>query len=289
MTISWELPLAVLGGAVVGVGVFGIIRELLPATPSLGPTLARLQPSLDAPASMLVEPPLGPWGWLARIAPVPATDLSILGKRKDAYLTSIATSALSGLIAPGVLTALLALAGVHIPIVVPILLGLVCGFLFAWLARRDIGSKAANARREFNRAFVTYLDLVVLELTAAGPVQAMERAAKICHGWVFERIGDALTQAQLQMTFPWDQLKSLSEEIGVIELQDFAAIMQSAGSSGAQVQLTLREQADSMRDRLRTDALGRAESISAKLEMPAALLVIVLAIFIIYPLIARLG
>jgi Flp pilus assembly protein TadB len=288
MTISWELPLALLGGAVVGAGLFGIVRELLPATPSLGPTLARLQPSLDAPTSMLVEPPLGPWGWLAHIAPVPATDLAILGKRKDAYLTSIATSALSGLIAPGVLTALLALAGVHIPIIVPILLGLVCAFLFALLARRDIGSKAANARREFNRAFVTYLDLVVLELTAAGPVQALESAVRICHGWVFDRIGEALTQAQLQMTFPWDQLHILGEEIDVIELQDFAGIMRSAGDSGAQVQQTLREQATALRDRLRTDSLGRAESISAKLEMPAAFLVIVLALFMIYPLIARL-
>jgi hypothetical protein len=90
------------------------------------------------------------------------------------------------------------------------------------------------------------------------------------------------------MTFPWDQLLILGEEIDVIELQDFAGIMRSAGDSGAQVQQTLREQATALRDRLRTDSLGRAESISAKLEMPAAFLVIVLALFMIYPLIARL-
>ncbi len=130
---------------------------------------------------------------------------------------------------------------------------------------------------------------MVLELTAAGPVQALERAAKICHGWVFERIDAALMQAQMQMTFPWDQLRTLAEEIGVTELQDFAAIMRSAGDSGAHVQTTLHEQAESQRDRQRTDALGRAEAISARLEMPAALLVIVLAVFMIFPLMARLG
>jgi Flp pilus assembly protein TadB len=183
---------------------------------------------------------------------------------------------------------LLALVGVSLPFVVPTAGGLVLGLMFAYLAHRDVMKKAALARREFARAFCTYLDLVVLELTAAGPVQAMERAAKICHGWVFERISEALTQAQLQVTFPWDQLRDLADEIDVIELQDFSAIMQSAGASGAHVQQTLREQADSMRDRLRTDALARAESTSAKLEMPAALLVIVLAIFMIYPLLARL-
>jgi len=288
MIITWAMPLALLGGAVAGTAVFLIIRELLPATPALAPTLARLQPPLQAPTLSLDEPSLGPWGWLARVAPVPATDLNILGKRKDAYLTSLATSAISGLIAPGVLVALLALAGIRIPIFIPVILGLMCGLLFALLARRDVGQKAKDARREFLRAFCSYLDLVILELTAAGPVQALEAAAKICHGWAFDRIDEALTQAQLQMTFPWEQLHRLGEEIDVIELQDFAAIMRSAGDSGAHVQQTLREQTDALRDRLRTDSLARAEQISAKLEMPAAFLVIVLAIFMIYPLIARL-
>jgi branched-subunit amino acid transport protein len=289
MIVSWQLGASLLGGAVVGTGAFLVIRELLPATPALAPTLARLQPRLEAPiASLDPRLSLGRWGWLARIVPVPTTDLAILGKPVDAYLSSVAMSALSGLIAPGVLVAVLALAGLHVPIFIPVLLGLLCGLLFALLARRDVASKATDARGEFRRAFCTYLDLVVLELTAAGPVQALESAVKICHGWVFDRIGEALTQAQLQMSFPWDQLRVLGEEIDVIELQDFAGIMQSAGDSGAQVQQTLREVADSLRDRLRTDQLGRAETVSAKLEMPAAFLVIVLAIFMIYPLIARL-
>jgi tight adherence protein C len=288
MIISWELPLALIGGAIVGLGLFGIVRELLPATPALGPTLARLQPTAESPSPFLAEPSLGPWSWLARLVPVPDSDLAILGKRKDAYLTSVATSALSGLITPGVVVAILALAGIHVPIIVPVFLGLICAVAFGYFARRDVGKKAADARREFTRAFCTYLDLVVLELTAAGPVQALERAAKICHGWVFDRIEEALTQSQLQMSFPWDQLLRLGEEIEVVELQDFASIMRSAGDSGAQVQQTLREQATTLRDKLRTDSLGRAESVSAKLEMPAAFLVIVLALFIIYPLIARL-
>ena len=288
MTIPWELPLAAIGGGLAGVGVFVVIRELLPATPSLAPTLARLQPPLDTTLSVRAEQALGSWGFLAKYVTVPAHDLAILGKRTDEYLTSLVTSALIGLLAPGVLTALLALSGIHLPIVLPFGVGVACAFLLAFIAHRDVLKKAKLARREFSRAFCTYLDLVVLELTAAGPVQAMEAAAKICHGWVFERIEQALTQAQLQVTFPWDQLRVLGDEINVIELQDFAAVMQSAGDAGAQVQQTLREQADSMRDRLRTDSLARAESVSAKLEMPAAFLVIVLAIFMIYPLIARL-
>jgi hypothetical protein len=289
MTIAWEVPLAAIGGGLAGIGVFVVIRELLPGTPALAPTLARLQPPLDAPLSVRAEQALGSWGFLARYVTVPTTELALLGKRTDEYLTQLATSALIGLLAPGVLTALFALSGIQLPIALPIGVGIVFAFLLSFVAHRDVLKKARLARREFTRAFCTYLDLVVLELTAAGPVQAMEAAAKICHGWAFERIAQALTQSQLQVTFPWEQLRILGEEINVIELQDFAAIMQSAGDAGAQVQQTLREQADALRDRLRTDSLARAESVSAQLEMPAAFLVIVLAIFMIYPLIARLS
>jgi Flp pilus assembly protein TadB len=289
MIISWEMPLAVVGGATAGAGLFLIVRELLPAVPALGPTLARLQPPLDVPEPEPADPRLGRWGWLARWLTVPARDLAILGRGPDAYLAWVGTTAQIGLFAPAVLAALLFLAGIHLPAVLPAGFAVVVALVFGTIAHRDVARKAAAARREFGRAFCTYLDLVVLELTASGPVQAMERSARICRGWVFDRIDAALTQAQLQMAFPWDQLSMLGAEIGVLELQDFAAIMRSAGNAGAQVHQTLREQSDALRDRLRTDALGRAEAVSAKLEMPAALLVIVLAIFMIYPLIARLG
>src|SRR5687767_15472567 len=121
------------------------------------------------------------------------------------------------------------------------------------MAHRDIVAKAERARREFVRAVCTYLDLVALQLSAArGPVQALEQAATICHGWVFERIREALLRAQMQMVFPWQELRAMSEEIGVPELGDVGAIMQSSGTEGAQVQHTLREQADSLRDQIRT-------------------------------------
>jgi Flp pilus assembly protein TadB len=286
---TWELPVAIVGGAVAGGAVFLMVRELMPATPSLGPTLARLQPDIDAPARQRMENALGTWGWLAKYVTPPASDLAILGKGTDEYLTSLAVSAIVGLIAPTVFVILLALIGLSLHIVVSLLLGPIFGALFALFAHRSVVHKGEIARRDFSRTFCTYLDLVILELTAAGPVQALERAAKICHGWVFERIDEALVEAEMQLTFPWDQLRILGEQIGVIELQDFAAIMRSAGDSGAHVQSTLHEQAESLRDRQRTDALTRAESVSARLEMPAAMLVIVLAIFMIYPLMARLG
>jgi hypothetical protein len=187
-----------------------------------------------------------------------------------------------------VVALVLARLGLSLPLALPLGFSLALAAGCGYLAHREVLAKAERARRDFIRAFCTYVDLVALELTASGPVQALERAAKVCQGWAFDRITEALTQAQLEMTLPWQQLRRLAVQIGVPDLHDLAATMQSAGAEGAQVQQTLREQADSLRNRLRTEALARAEAISARLEMPAAMLVIVLAIFMIFPLMARL-
>jgi hypothetical protein len=64
--------------------------------------------------------------------------------------------------------------------------------------------------------------------------------------------------------------------------------MQSSGTEGAQVQDTLRQQADSLRDQLRTDALARAEAVTGRLDVPGAALVFVLVGFVLYPFMTRL-
>jgi hypothetical protein len=104
---------------------------------------------------------------------------------------------------------------------------------------------------------------------------------------VFERIRTALRLAQLQMHSPWDELRELSDEIGVPELGDVGAIMQSSGTEGAQVHETLRTRADSLRDQIRTDNLSRAEAVTGRLDVPGALLVFVLMGFVLYPFLTR--
>ena len=42
MIVNWQLAIAVCGGAAIGLGVFLVVRELVPATPALGPALRRL-------------------------------------------------------------------------------------------------------------------------------------------------------------------------------------------------------------------------------------------------------
>lgn len=290
MILNWQLTLAVSGGATVGLGVFLVIRELLPATPALGPALRRLHqpPTVGRPSATAGRNP----DWLtgaARWLRPPHRQLALIDQTPEQYALSVLLSALIGLATPTLAAAFLAVLGIGLPFVVPVLGSLGMAFLFALVAHRAMLQKAARAREQFRLAVCTYLDLVALQLSAAhGPVQSLERAAEVCDGWVFERIREALRIAQMQMHSPWDELRELAEKIGIPELGDVGAIMRSSGSEGAQVHETLRSRADALRDQIRTDDLARAEGVTSRLDIPGSLLVFVLLGFIVYPFLARL-
>ncbi|GAB2964620.1 hypothetical protein GCM10027280_61860 [Micromonospora polyrhachis] len=288
MILNWQLTIGIVGGAVVGLGLFLLLREALPATPALGPALRRLH----QPAGTVRSAAGGGLDWLTgltRALRPPHRQLALIGRTPEQYALSLLLSAMLGLAMPALSMVLLFLLGVRPPVVVPTVAGLGMAFTAVVLAHRSVLVKAEKARREFSQAVCAYLDLVALQLSAAhGPVQALERAAGVCDGWVFERIREALRMAQLQMHSPWDELRELAEKIGVPELGDVGSIMQSSGTEGAQVHETLRSRADSLRDQIRTDNLARAEAVTSRLDIPGALLVFVLVGFVIYPFMSRI-
>ncbi|MGY3515296.1 type II secretion system F family protein [Micromonospora sp. PTRAS2] len=286
--LNWHLTLAVVGGAAVGLGLFLVVREALPAAPALGPALRRLH---QPPGTGRATTGRGPdWiGGFARWLRPPHRQLALLDRTPEQYALSLLLSALVGLATPTFLGAVLFLGGVSVPLAVPLLGSLGMAFVAALIAHRSVLTRADAARDEFRQAVCTYLDLVALQLSAAhGPVQALERAAAVCDGWVFDRIRESLRIAQMQMHSPWDELRELADRIGIPELGDVGAIMRSSGSEGAQVHETLRSRADSLRDQIRTDNLARAEAITSRLDIPGSLLVFVLLGFAVYPFLARL-
>lgn len=288
--LNWQLGIAVGGGAAVGFGLFLVVRELVPASPALGPALRRLhQPtgtaSLNAAAGRRLEWLSGFSRWLRP----PHRQLALIDQTPEQYALSLLLSALVGLAAPTLLGVACFVLGISLPLAVPVLGSLGLALVAALLAHRSVLARAAKAREEFRQAVCTYLDLVALQLSAAhGPVQSLERAAAVCDGWVFDRIAEALRIAQMQMHSPWDELRDLADRIGIPELGDVGAIMRSSGSEGAQVHETLRSRADSLRDQIRTDNLARAEGVTSRLDIPGALLVFVLLGFVVYPFIARM-
>ncbi|GIJ79413.1 Type II secretion system (T2SS), protein F [Micromonospora phaseoli] len=287
--MNLHLTLAVVAGATVGLGLFLVVRELVPATPALGPALRRLHQPPGAARTATANRRLEWLTELARWLRPPHRQLALLDRTPEQYALSLLLSALIGLSAPALLSVTLLAVGISLPLAVPVLGSLGLALLCALVAHRAVLTRADAARDEFRQAVCTYLDLVALQLSAAhGPVQSLERAAAICEGWVFDRISEALRMAQMQMHSPWDELRDLADRIGIPELGDVGAIMRSSGSEGAQVHETLRSRADSLRDQIRTDNLARAEGVTSRLDIPGALLVFVLLGFAIYPFLARL-
>ncbi|MDO3704010.1 type II secretion system F family protein [Micromonospora sp. C28SCA-DRY-2] len=288
MTGNWPLALAVCGGAAIGLGLFLVVREVVPATPALGPALRRLHQPAAGPGRAAAGRRLEWLTGLSRWLRPPHRQLALIDRTPEQYALSLLLSALVGLAMPSVLGVALFVLGIGVPVAVPVLGSLGMALLGALLAHRAVLTRADAARDEFRQAVCTYLDLVALQLSAAhGPVQSLERAAAVCDGWVFDRLREALRLAQLQMHSPWDELRDLADRIGIPELGDVGAIMRSSGSEGAQVHETLRSRADSLRDQIRTDNLARAEGVTSRLDIPGALLVFVLLGFAVYPFIAR--
>jgi hypothetical protein len=55
------------------------------------------------------------------------------------------------------------------------------------------------------------------------------------------------------------------------------------------VHQTLLARAGSLRDQIRVEAIARAKAVTTKLDIPGAVLLLLVAGFAIYPLLARLG
>lgn len=287
MTPTWIGAVAVLGAGF-GLGVFLAGNELRPASPALGAALARLQPPAGSVREVQTSTVAGRVAHrMPRI--IPATDLRLLGRTPDEFVTSLTAATLIGLALPSVLLGLLALAGRGIGISIPV--GAALGFaaLLIVIVYRDIAYKATAARRDCRRAVCTFIDLVALQRAAGrGTEESLNRAASKGSGWVFGRIRRTLLRAELEVTTPWDGLKALGSDLGVSELSDIGDIMQAAGVAGAQVYRTLRARATSLRAQIRADELSRAELRTTQLEIPGALLLIVLMLLALYPFIARL-
>ncbi|MGW4890724.1 type II secretion system F family protein [Kitasatospora sp. NPDC004240] len=290
---------AIIAGVTLGVGVAVAIAGLSRSRADLGDLLHRNDASrlenLEPRAARAADSFLDVFGarLLAQVGEgfvrLPRQELDLLGRSPAQHVGQKIGYAIIGLMFPPLAIAVLSLVGVSLPFTVPALAGLVMGVLLWLLPDINVKDEAEKARKEFRYAIASYLELVCLERAAdAGPSEALRKAADVGDGWVFGRVRDALTRAELAGIPPWDGLKQLSEELGVPELGAPADIMALAGEQGAAVYSTLAAQAKSLRGVLLTDAQAEANAVSEKMIVPVSALVILMSIFVAYPAIMRI-
>ncbi|MEN3535386.1 type II secretion system protein [Microbispora sp. ZYX-F-249] len=187
----------VLCGAVLGLGLFLLLRALFPPRPGLTARLAALDQARDGegvPRAPLIAPEedvsefrrvLGlrlarfyaARGWEARSV---KADLALLGKSFEGFLATKLLLGVSGLLAFPILVGWLALMGWGVSVQVPLWSALVVCVIFFLLPDAQIRRDAAVRRRDFRHAVGAFLDLVSMNLAGGrGVPEALMMAVAV--------------------------------------------------------------------------------------------------------------
>ena len=293
---------ALLLGAGCGGGLLLVVRGLFPPRPSLAEALAELR-RVPQPAAVLAED--DPGGFAARLGRpaagaltragagwlVPGAlrrDLAVLGRQPERHLAEKVALGLVGLLFAPVVTALLALGGATVPVIVPVWAALVLMAGGFFIPDLGVHAEAARCRRDFRHALSSFLDLVVISLAGGGGVEtALADAAGIGEGWAFAALRRALDQARLARQTPWAALARLGGDLGVGELSELAASVSLAGSEGAKVRASLAAKATSLRTHELAEAETADQAATERMSLPVVVLFAGFLFFLGFPAVER--
>ncbi|MDQ3573442.1 MAG: type II secretion system F family protein, partial [Actinomycetota bacterium] len=265
---------ALLSGAGFGLGLVLVARGLWPPRPSLAVSLERLRASADGAArpSHGVAPPQALGARFAtaldrsglRLAST-HRDLAILGRPTERFFVDKVLFATLGVALLPSVVAVLSLAGVHVPVVLPAWASVGLGLGGFFLPDVLVRGEAAERRRSFRHALGAFLDLVAVHLAGgAGIEAALHDAAAVGRSWSFARLREALANARLAGDTPWQAMGRLGDELGVMELCELGSNLTLAGSEGAKVRDSLAAKAVSLRRHEAAQAETRAQEASER-------------------------
>ena len=295
------LQVAAAGGMITAAGLVLAVVAVRPGAPKLSLVLAQLNHAAPVEAAPLGSERLmgrrAPW-W-SRLLPARLValaqrylgarteDLNILGISRAELAGRKAASALAGLLGPPVVVAVLLVAGVDVPALLPAGLSVGLGALGWVTPSRQVGERAARAREEFLAALTAFLALVGLERQARGsPTEALEEASRISGAWPFAMIHTELLRAELAGQPPWDGLRDLGRRVGVEQLTNLADIV-AAAADGAAVFETLLAEARNLRNAELSDQQAKAGVASEQLTLPAIVLATGFIMLVLYPALTR--
>ena len=299
------MTLMLILGAFVGGSLFLLVFALIPRRRSLAQELAAFD------AARAATQPAGParrsaqtggavtrrvGGIVARFCaeqgwefPSVRANLSIVGRSFENYLATKVMLALFGFILIPVLFALTAIAGIHIPVIVPVWLALIVGLVFFFLPDLEVKQKADQRRKDFRHAVGSFLDLVSMNLSGGrGVPEALMSASEVGSSWSLSRIREALANARITGQTPWQALGVLGEEVRVDELRDLSAALGLVADDGAKVRESLSARAVSLRRRELADLEGQAGERSQSMLVAQMLMATGFMVFLIYPAIQTL-
>ncbi|EST30560.1 type II secretion system F family protein [Streptomyces roseochromogenus] len=299
--MSLTLPIVV--GVAFGLGVYALIRALMPSRRSAVAQVARIDAlrargtaygsarqtreaqgrlgSLRARVGVRVSEFYLQQGWEQRSL---RADLAVLERSWENFLATKVLLAVAGLIFGPFLFAVVWTMGFGSSPVIPVWLALLCAALFFFLPDLEVRRDAADKRRDLRRVIGAYLDLVSMSLAGGrGLPEALMAAAEISDGWANQRIRNALADARITGHSQWHALGMLGEELGVEELKDLSASLALVQDDGAKVRESLASRAETMRHRELAEIEGSAGEKSQSMLVAQLLLCAGFLVFLIFP------
>jgi tight adherence protein C len=290
---------ALLLGAVVGLGAIVSWRLLFPSPPPLQAAIDRLQRRNQLVRITATDQTDGISEFLGRTVGASLgrimrslglrldslePDLRLVGRSLDQHLAQKVVLAFFGLALPAVVAAVWTVGGFNVPLTFPTGVGLVLGVFFFFAPDISLRSETEERRKAFKQALGSFLDLVVISLAGGSGVEsALRDAASVGRGWAFAQLRNALEVTALTGETPWAALARLGEEVGVTELVELSATVSLAGTEGARVRDSLAVKAASLRDHALAEAEAEAQSTTEKMALPVVLLFLGFLILIGYP------
>ncbi len=295
-----------LPGALIGLGLFLLVRALFPPRPGLAARLRALDAAREGddlprlPSGGVddrlgaLRRGLGEWlagfcaarGWAVRST---RADLALLGRSFEGFLATKVLLALSGLLVFPVLLLWLLAMGWGASPAVPFWAALVAAAVFFVLPDLQVRRDAAVRRRDFRHAVGAFLDLVAMNLAGGRGVPEALLAAVSVGGegdggnWAMARIREELAGARIIGITPWQALGRLGDETGVDELRDLSAALGLVADDGAKVRASLTARAATLRRRELAEVEGRAGERSQSMLVAQLLLCAGFVVFLSFP------
>ncbi|MCX4788558.1 type II secretion system F family protein [Streptomyces sp. NBC_01221] len=304
-----NLTLPVVIGAVLGLGIYALVRALMPSKRGAVATVARIDAmrargtayetglrgaaevtpgrldSLRARVGGRVADFYVQQGWEQHSL---RADLSVLERGWENFLATKILLSAAGLFFGPFLFAIVWTLGLGSGPVVPIWMALASAGVFFFLPDLEVRRDAADKRRDLRRVIGAYLDLVAMNLAGGrGLPEALMAAAEVSDGWALRRIRDTLADARITGTSQWQALGRLGEQLGVDELKDLSASLALVADDGAKVRESLASRAETMRHREMAQIEGSAGEKSQSMLVAQLLLCAGFLVFLIFPAAVR--
>ena len=282
------MTVALLCGAVFGVGLKLVLGGLFPAPPPLAEGLERLSGFASVPPRTTGRSRVGGLAadlGLDRLVGVNIQgDLRLLGQTAEFHLARRMCSAGVGLLAGPALVGVILAMGGSVPLAVPTWVSLLLAAVGFVLPVFTVRQQAAARRRSFRHAFSAFLDVVALALAGGQGVEtALWAGARAGDGWAFSELRSALERAALVGETPWAALDRLGGDLQIAELREFAAAVSLAGEQGAKVAASVIARAESLRSRGLAELEADANAASERMAFPTVLLLCGFLLFLTYP------